>query len=289
MKRFIITTLILAVSALSLSAQDGKYTLKNGNVTMTVNANEGGKIISFKYGEQEVLNQGRFPNSYGSTFWTSPQKEWNWPPVREHDMLPCIANQFGDKLVLASKLSQKIPLRIMKTFSTDEKDGSFVVSYTIKNESDQDRKVSPWEISRVPNDGIIFFEAPAEEIWPADLMKFESAYGLSWYSVDTANENRKVNCDGKGWLAYASNGLLLVKRFQDIKKTAPAPDEAEIQVYVNVGKTYIELESQGAYTNLKPGETLTWTVKWFLVPTDAALTPNAALASQAKKLGHSKF
>ena len=77
-----------------------------------------------------------------------------------------------------------------------------------------------------------------------------------------------MNADGKGWLAYLNQekGLLLVKQFEDLDKSQPAPDEAEIQVYVNRGKTYIELESQGAYTTLQPGEELSWTVSWYLQP-----------------------
>ncbi|MBO7598957.1 MAG: hypothetical protein J6T70_18125 [Bacteroidales bacterium] len=52
--------------------------------------------------------------------------------------------------------------------------------------------------------------------------------------------------------------------FPDLKPSDPAPDEAEIQVYVNQGDTYVELESQGAYTTLKPGKKLDWTVRWYL-------------------------
>jgi len=33
---------------------------------------------------------------------------------------------------------------------------------------------------------------------------------------------------------------------------------------VNRGKTYIEIESQGAYTTLAPGKSLDWTVRWYL-------------------------
>ena len=35
---------------------------------------------------------------------------------------------------------------------------------------------------------------------------------------------------------------------------------------MNRGKTYIELESQGAYTTLKPQGELSWTVRWYLLP-----------------------
>ena len=69
-----------------------------------------------------------------------------------------------------------------------------------------------------------------------------------------------------------------MKRFDDLGPTCPAPQEAEIQVYVNAGKTYIELEAQGAYTSLKPGEVLSWTSRWYLLPQDTDNTPSQALA-----------
>ena len=94
----------------------------------------------------------------------------------------------------------------------------------------------------------------------------------------------EVNADGKGWLAYLNKekGLLLVKQFVDLVAGQPAPDEAEIQVYVNRGKTYIELESQGAYTTLQPGEELSWTVRWYLQPSTPASSD--ALVQQVKNM-----
>ena len=101
--------------------------------------------------------------------------------------------------------------------------------------------------------------------------------GAAWYKTDEAPKNRKVNADGRGWLAYCANGLLLVKKFQDLKPEEPAPNEAEVQVYVNQGKTYIELESQGAYTLLQPGEQLSWTVRWYLLPANNEACPSESL------------
>ena len=145
--------------------------------------------------------------------------------------------------------------------------------------------MAPWEITRVPNgDGVIFFDAPVEGITPAGLMDFKSAFGLSWYQTDEAPQNRKINADGKGWLAFSANGLLLIKKFQDLEPSQPAPEEAEIQVYVNQRKSFIELESQGAYTTLKPGESLQWTVRWYLLPTDAKAEASEALAKAVKNV-----
>ena len=283
MNRIITVIIAAALSAGMLQAQETSFDIKVGEVTMTVDASKGGKILSYRYGETEVLSQMKFPNWFGSTFWTSPQKEWNWPPVPEIDSKPYTATRENGKIVMTSQLSQRIPLRIVKEFSTDEADNAIVITYSIINESDAERYVAPWEITRVPADGLIFFAAPVEGIWPAGLMPFTSKSGIAWYAVDQADENRKVNADGKGWLAYAGNGLLMVKKFVDIAPTAPAPDEAEIQVYVNRGKTYIELESQGAYTRLQPGEKVSWTVRWYLVPQNLPLEPSAKLARLVRK------
>ena len=263
----------------------GLYSLQCGHVKMGINAAKGGKILSLKYDDREMLSQLRWPEAFGSTFWTSPQKEWNWPPVKEFDKNPYTVTQDGGTLKMTSEVSERLKCRVEKTFTTDEKDGAIVVTYTITNEGSEPRKVAPWEITRVENEGgVIFFDAPVDGIWPAGLMDFKAQYGLAWYQTDERNENRKVNADGKGWLAYCSRGLLLVKRFDDLTPEQPAPDEAEVQVYVNRGKAHIELESQGAYQLLQPKESLSWTVRWYLMPYEGEAVPSEALAKQVRDI-----
>ena len=277
-------TVTFGVTTTLAQDNDGKYTLQNGDRTMVIDAAKGGKILSLKYGEREVISQLRWPEAFGSTFWTSPQKEWNWPPVPEYDKRPYTVEQKDGVLTLTSEVSERMKYRIRKAFAVDERDGAFVITYTIINESDEVRRVAPWEITRVQNEGgLIFFEAPVEGITPAGLMDFKDAFGAAWYQTDETNGNRKVNADGKGWLAYYNNGLLLVKQFDDLDASQPAPDEAEIQVYVNRGKAHIELESQGAYTTLQPKESVNWTVRWYLQPSDLPVEPSEKLLKLARK------
>lgn len=264
--------------------ENGSYQIRVGKLTMTVDAAFGGRIRSFAYDGQEVLSQSRWPESFGSTFWTSPQKEWNWPPVAEIDKHPYAADLVGGKLVLTSQTAQRLGVRVRKEFTADEADNAVVVAYSIINEGGESHKVAPWEITRVANEGLIFFDSPSDSIWPSGLLDFTSECGVSWYQCDESPQNRKVNADGKGWLAYCANGLLLVKQFQDLDKSQPAEGEAEIQVYVNRGKTYIELESQGAYTLLQPGESLTWTVRWSLLPCGEPAAPSARLVEMLSPL-----
>jgi len=257
--------------------------VKVGDITMSINPEKGGKIMSLKYQDKEVISQSRFPESFGSTFWTSPQKEWNWPPVQEFDKQAYTVEEKDGKLIMTSQTSQKLKYRVRKEFSTDKKANAIVITYSIINESGETRKVAPWEITRVPNDGgIIFFDAPIEGITPTELLPFKANFGAVWYQTDEANQNRKINADGNGWLAYYNKGLLLVKTFDDLKNEEPAPGEAEIQVYMNRGKTFIELESQGAYTTLQPNKTLSWTVRWYLLPVEGEAQPSAELLKKVK-------
>lgn len=283
---------LAAASAVALAADqpqtrslgESLYSISVGDVTMTIDAAHGAKILSFKRGDAEIISQLKMFNAFGSTFWTSPQSEWNWPPVAEYDRLEYQVEQTPTSLVMEGKTSERFGYSIRKKFEADPSDGSIVVTYSIVNRSDQTRKVAPWEITRVPGEGLIFFAAKSSDITPAGLMEFNDKYGVAWYSFDEAKENRKINADGKGWLAYESNNLLLVKKFPDLKPSQPAPAEAEIQVYVNQGTSFIELESQGAYSELAPGESLNYSVKWYLVPSQGKGVPSKKLLKTVNKI-----
>ena len=263
--------------------EEQKYFINVGNLHMMISEN-GGKILSLKYDETEVISQLRWPESFGSTFWTSPQREWNWPPVSEFDKQPYTVEQNDDAIVMTSQPSSRLGLQVSKKFTTDKQRKAIVITYSIKNVTDTILSVAPWEITRVPNSGLIFFDASKESISPANLLPFQFAHNAAWYQADAINENRKINADGKGWLAYANNGLLLVKQFTDLDASQPAPGEAEVQVYVNRGTTYIELESQGAYTALNPSQQLSWTVCWYLLPCNAENQPSQSLLDLVRRV-----
>ena len=61
-------------------------------------------------------------------------------------------------------------------------------------------------------------------------------------------------------MAQTDADLLFVKVFPDIPREAQAPEEGEIVIYVHNSGRFVEMEQQGAYTELLPGNWLTWPV-----------------------------
>jgi hypothetical protein len=78
----------------------------------------------------------------------------------------------------------------------------------------------------------------------------------------------KLFADGTGgWLAHAGAGLLLIKTFTDVPKASQAPNEDEVELYLD--PAYEEVENQGTYAPIAAGATATWSVRWTLraIPT----------------------
>lgn len=281
MKIITFVFLTLMVACLSFSADAGNkkiyspddslYILTVGDASMTVAAKFGARIVSLKLGDAEVLAQktpstGRFQNihNFGATFWPSPQSEWNWPPITTYDRAAYQVEMKGESVVMTSGTDRKYPYQFIKEFTPDEKDGAFVIKYQIKNVSDKAHAVAPWEISRVPGGGLMFFAAPKETVRPADIMPFQFSEDLVWMPYDVADTNRKMFANSEGWLAFVDNGILFLKTFDDIADGEAAEGEDELEIYYNMGKTFIELENQGAFTTIQPGESITWTVRWYV-------------------------
>ena len=80
--------------------------------------------------------------------------------------------------------------------------------------------------------------------------------GHTWADPTQTESEGKLFADaGGGYLAYVLGDHLLVKQFTDQPQSAAAPNEAEIELYVNPDHGYVELETQGAYASIAPGAT----------------------------------
>ena len=271
--------------ALTPTIDGSVFTFASGDFAFTVDAARAGRIVSFSLAGRNILTapKHREDNNWGSTFWPSPQSDWNWPPPVEIDPGSYSARVSGGMLSLASPVAPGLGLAVTKQFVFDEDQGVVAVEYGIVNKGTRARSVGPWEITRVAAGGLTFFPMGEGAPWkgPQELMPLEIRDGVAWldYAKTMGTADQKVFADGReGWIAHLAGDLLLVKAFADTTPAQAAPGEAEIELYTDAGRSYIEVENQGAYVRLEPGAATTWTVRWYLRKLDASATAKVGSA-----------
>jgi len=258
-------------AALIEAIGDSAFSLSFAGLQATIDVKNGGRLEAFALnGENCLSGKNINPGNWGTSLWPSPQEAWGWPPSQQLDNLTYSVVSDSSEIVLRSQKDTKQAFVFTKAYKIDTKDTSLVVTYTILNDTTVAQKVAAWEISRVAPGGLTFYptgDEPKRDVLAA-LTKDSS--GVTWFQYDTTtipkNGVPKLLTDGKeGWLAQANNGLLLVKSFEDVAAGKYAPKEGEIEIYTNPDKSYIEIEQQGTYVELKAGEQIVYVVRYKLV------------------------
>jgi hypothetical protein len=106
------------------------------------------------------------------------------------------------------------------------------------------------------------------------------------HEPSTATEGKAFADGEEGWLAHLGGDLLLVKVFVDVPRERQAPGEAEIEIYVHGSGRFVEVEQQGEYAELAPGERSSWRVTWLLrkLPSNVPGRPGEALLEYTRDL-----
>ena len=257
----------------------------------------GGRITRFSLAGRNVLTGPEVNDlNFGSTFWTSPQAAWGWPPPIEHDSEPYTAHRAGENGaagVFTGKPDPKLGLAVTKTFFVDGPRAVVTIEYGLHNHAAEPRTVAPWEISRHHIGGLTFFPTGAGvEVGSTLAVKTEA--GAVWFDYDAGaiTDHQKLFAHGsEGWICHLArgagraDGLMLVKAFPETARAAQAPGEAALEIYADPKHTYIEVEQQGAYQPLAPDESRTWRVSWALrpaPPADEIRLGNTALLTAAR-------
>ena len=251
---------------IQIHVQDQIAVLRLGNLALVVDAAFGGRITEFSLdGKNALLSEGELT---GSTFWTSPQKDWGWPPPSEIDTDPYEIQQHDSELKLISAIEPDLGVRVEKTLGSNTRGDGFDITYTIRNMSNRSINLAPWEVTRVSG-GYTFYPTTGNQI--GNDLKTSQRDGITWYfyRADELSDgtNHKVMEDAaEGWIANVNpeTGLLFIKRYPDISSAQFAPGEAEIELYASPRGNYIEIEQQGAYTMIPPMSSVDWTVTWYL-------------------------
>jgi hypothetical protein len=281
-----VNAVIQAQNKSIIISENGSYIINSGNKNMTIDPKEGGRITSFKLGNYEFLTaKSIYPVSYGSTFWPSPQSNWNWPPPLVLDSEPYQAENNGKLIKVTSGKDAATGFQFIKEFSAGKKN-RLDITYSIVNITKEVKKVAPWEVTRTHKGGLLFF--PIGETFTGkksfDQALTETINGVVWYKVEKEGQKNKLLniADGsEGWVAYAIDGKLFIKKFKDIKPAMFAPGEAEISFYISAEEEdFIEIEIQGEYNSIRPGDKSVFKVEW----TAADIPSNIKVEKGSKEL-----
>jgi hypothetical protein len=251
-----------------------RYVLELGEASFEADASPGGRISGLRLGGRNLLTGPEIDQgNYGSTFWTSPQSQWGWPPVPEIDSAPFEASIERDAIVMRGPVSSALGVAVEKRFAGDCARGAFVLEYRIVNRGAASTLLAPWEITRVAPGGLTFYPTGTGVFSPSNLTVREVG-GMTWFAYDPAliTADQKLFADGaEGWIAHVDGDALFVKGFEPVPRAAHAPGEAQIEIYANPGHTYIEIEAQGALTTIPAGGSLAWRVDWLVRRLPAAI------------------
>lgn len=269
---------------------DSVFVLAAGPLQMRV-LRGGGRIASFTCAGEEVLSQPAAHELFGSTFWPSPQREWNWPPGAAFDSLSYAGGLTEDLVGLSSAIDPATGYQLRKTFRLNCNPARADITYELVNTSHEVRQVAAWEVTRVPGGGIAFFPGDIPADYPSsDLEWVTTSGGLVWFCCNpiVPQIGTKLFASGnEGWIAYARKGLLFIKLFPDITSTERPPSQGEVEIFARGDGSYLELENHGPFTTLAPGAHLTYPVTWLVHPIPDSMkvvSGNAELVRCARQI-----
>jgi len=250
----------------------GLYVLEFGDLYLAVDA-DGGKVVEFKRagGANVFTTSAVHETNFGSTLWTAPQVDWNWPPVPEADSAPytVTVDEAAGTITMVSMGTPSVGpnVTVTKVFTANPCDAAVDISYSIANSAAAAASFSAWEVTRVVPGGLTFWGAEqgliGESVLSADFQT-----DTYWFDhvVDTTS-GRKLFSEGSGgYIAFTQGTDLFVKKFSDVPATAHPPDHGEVEVYEGEDDGYVEIEVVGSYGSIAPGAAATLEVQWYLRP-----------------------
>src|SRR5690606_36703299 len=133
------------------------------------------------------------------------------------------ATAAGSELTLVSRSGNinGSPIRVTKVLTADAASGSVIVDYRVKNEGTTAVSWAPWQITRVPRDGITFFPTGSALAGRPTELALATAGTYSFWKSNAADVDQNdwgdtANADRtKGWFAHASEHVLSSMQFPD--------------------------------------------------------------------------
>lgn len=263
-------------------------TLSAGNLELVVRPACGGRVAALRYdGEPLLVGPDVNPSNWGTTYWTSPQSSWGWPPIAAIDTDPFLVTSRAPlELVGPRGRVGDAELQLTKRFRSLRGASGFELTYDLRNVGSRTAQVAGWQISRVFPGGLTFFPTGASELTPIPphgALHLEKRALVSAYDHDKFETGRslKVHADGMGgFLAHVArpqgrSPLLFLKAFVDSTPDEQAPGEGEVEIFANEDGAYVEVEVQGKLETIEPNATSRFQVRWIVSPLPEGVSDQA--------------
>lgn len=281
--------------------------LGGGDLEVRILPEQGGRLAVLRFrGVDMVVPPGQVPGFWGDTFWPSPQSLFDWPPPAALDSEPYEVLAATDlALALRSQPDPTLGLQVEKRYRVGPDWIGF--SFTLSNVGASPRAVAPWQVTRAPRSGLVVwapgvrfadadrvvkhrddpgcwywherlpgFEGFREERGPGPAGDGSGGRGSEYASIHVPEVTRtsKFFTDARGWAAHVHAGVVMLRTFPDLMPEQMAPRQAELELFFGIERDYIEVENQGAYRTLLPGDSVDYDVEWRMaalpagIPTD---------------------
>lgn len=272
---------------------DSCVQLKNKTITVVIDPNAGGRVLSYSLNGVNVLYEDSTQNGWIST----PQM----PRSKGHlaggrfDIGPFRIKPntdlffFGkwkatflhhNKVRLTSKTDPATKLYLIRDFILDASTSKLSVTQTIVNTGSTNFKTCFWGRTFANGNGICIMPVNEQNRFPKKYIMFMNRDSINMFPSDTnivvkddlliikgppQKPKLEMDVSKEGWIAYAAvNNLLFVKKFEVFEnKQYGDVTAANTSIWYN-GTQMTEIEPIGPWELIAPGKKVSFTEHWYI-------------------------
>jgi hypothetical protein len=191
-------------------------------------------------------------------------------------------------VTLTSQYSHQMGVQLEREFILDSQTSHLIIRQTMINLSENETKWFFWGRTLVPIGGKLVLPLNTNSKYPFGWGDFinrpwefridnpshhqvEIKDGrLIFHAENTDRSAKFATDDSDGWMAYALNNLVFVKRY-DVNPEGIYIDH-QTAIWYTHGRDFIEMEPNSPIAFLKPGERYTFDEHWWLIEKDPSET-----------------
>lgn len=261
--------------------------LTNGEVELIITTDIGPRIIRFgfvgqrnmfvemkdqlgKSGEKQWMIRG------GHRFWIAPEEK---PKTYELDNSPIEAREIRNGVHTLQPTGSLSGIQREMQITLSPRKNAVKIVHTLTNKGNKAVTLSPWALSAMAQNGTAIIPQPKKiphtkrlththewSLWGyTDLSDPRWTLGSN-YLLLRQDPKRTPNKIGilhrQGWVAYHLDGFLFVKKFKAVEGKTYPDGNVNFETFTN--EDFLELESLGYLTTLKPGESVDHEEEWSL-------------------------